>query len=249
MNISIFQNADEANSAASNRLAGWLTDPSVRTFMPAAGNTPLDLYRRIAERRLPLDRLSIFTLDEYVGVPLSHPRNCTCLLRKLVAQAWGSPENRFFGISSLEEDALSSVRRHEQLIRESGGIDVLVLGLGQNGHLGFNEPGSAETSEARVLDLEPISIEANQKWFDGKHAPAKGVTVGLSTLLRAHRILIMAYGKHKTAAVGAMIRGPRDSRCPASFLQGHPEICVFLDTDAAAGVVNASGAITHEARA
>jgi len=204
--------------------------------MPAAGNTPLDLYRRIAEKKLQLGRLTVFTLDEYVGVPLSEPHNCTNLLRKSVAEAWGIPQDQFFGISSVENEALESVRRHEERIEQAGGLDVLILGLGQNGHLGFNEPGSAETSGARVVDLEPVSVEANRKWFEGKYAPNKGVTVGLKTILAARNILIMAYGSHKTAAVQAMIHGPRNLGCPASFLQGHPGVRVFLDRFAAAGL-------------
>src|SRR6185436_13253059 len=113
------------------------------------------------------------------------------------------------------------------------GLDVLVLGLGQNGHLGFNEPGSAEDSAARVLDLDPISIEANRKWFGGDYAPARGATVGMKTILAARRILIMAYGAHKTVAVKAMVEGPRGPACPASLLQGLPNVHVFLDVAAA----------------
>ncbi len=234
MKISIFQNTDEANSAAADRLAIWLSDPTTRTVMPAAGNTPIELSRRIAEKRMDLAHLKIFTLDEYVGVPLSEPRNCTGLLRGSVAEAWGILEKQFFWISSIEEKALPSVQEHEERIRKEGGLDVLALGLGQNGHLGFNEPGSTENSEARVLDLQPVSVEANRKWFGGKHSPDKGVTVGLRTILEARHILIMAYGEHKAEAVRGMIQGPRDPRCPASFLQGHPDVHVFLDAEAAA---------------
>jgi 6-phosphogluconolactonase/glucosamine-6-phosphate isomerase/deaminase len=111
-----------------------------------------------------------------------------------------------------------------------------VLGLGQNGHWGFNEPGSGEHSVARVLDLDPISTEANRKWFDGDYAPSRGVTVGMKTILAARRVLIMAYGAHKTEAVKAMVEGPRTEKCPASLLQGHTAVKVFLDEAAAAAL-------------
>jgi glucosamine-6-phosphate deaminase len=201
--------------------------------MPAAGNTPLGLYRRIAERRLPLGPLTVFVLDEYVGVPLDEPRNCANLLRRSVQRAWGIPADRFHTVSSLEAEAFASVREHERKIAAAGGIDVLVLGLGRNGHLGFNEPGSAEDSTGRALELDPISVEANRQWFGGDYAPESGVTVGLKTILAAKRILIMAYGPHKSAAVRAMVEGPRDVGCPASLLQGHPGTRLFLDRDAA----------------
>lgn len=236
VNISIHADADRANAAAAECLANWLTEPTARNLMVAAGNTPLELYRRISEGRLDLSRLNVFALDEYVGVPLDEPRNCANLLRRSVAEAWGIPRAQFFTVSSLQKDALATVQEHEQRIAKTGGLDVIVLGLGQNGHLGFNEPGSAEDSVGRVLDLEASSIEANRKWFGGDYAPAKGVTVGLKTILGARQVLIMAYGTHKAVAVKAMVQGTRGPQCPASFLQDHPDTHVFLDESAAAGI-------------
>ena len=236
MNVSVSKTAAEANAAAADLLAAWLGTPGVRNVMLAAGNTPLELYRLIGERKLPLAHLNIFALDEYVGVPSDEPRNCANLIRRAAAEPWGVPVNHYFTVSSLEPEAFASVQRHEQRIAEAGGLDVIVLGLGQNGHLGFNEPGSAEESVGRVLDLDAISIEANRKWFGGDYAPARGVTVGMKTILSARRVLIMAYGKHKTAAVNDMMNGPRGAQCPASLLQGHEGVNVFLDEAAAAKI-------------
>ena len=236
MNLSLHADSRAANAAAADLLASWLAEASVRTVMVAAGNTPLELYRLIGERRLPLSHLKVFALDEYVGVPLEEPRNCANLMRRSVAEAWGIAPEHFFTVSSLAHDALASVQKHEQRIEAAGGLDVIILGLGQNGHLGFNEPGSAEDSGARVLDLNPISVEANRKWFEGKYAPDRGVTVGLKTILAARRVMILAYGAHKTAAVQAMAEGPAGPACPASFLQRHPRAHAFLDAPAAAGL-------------
>ncbi len=236
MNLSIHPNSDLANLAATDWLASRLTNPAIRNVMVAAGNTPLELYRRIAERSLNLSHLNVFALDEYVGVPFDEPRNCANLLRQRVAEAWNIPPARFFTISSLEAQALTSVQMHERRVAQAGGLDLIVLGLGQNGHLGFNEPGSPEDSWARVVNLESISIEANRRWFGGDYAPSKGVSAGLRTILAARHVLVMAYGPHKTAAVKGMVEGPRCERCPASFLQEHPDVRVFLDEAAAAGL-------------
>ena len=236
MNASSHSTAEAANAAATDCLADWLSAPTTRNVMVAAGNTPIELYRRIGERGLKLSHLSVFALDEYVGVPLEEPRNCANLMRRCVQQAWGIPPAQFHTVSSMERDALSSVREHERKITVASGLDVIILGLGQNGHLGFNEPGSAEDSVGRLLNLETISIEANRKWFGGDYAPAKGVTVGLKTILAARHVLIMAYGSHKTAAVKAMVEGPREPQCPASLLQGHADTRVFLDEAAAANL-------------
>ncbi|HWN94324.1 MAG TPA: 6-phosphogluconolactonase [Methylomirabilota bacterium] len=236
MNVSVHPTSDAANVKAAELFAQWLTTPGVRNVMLATGNTPLELYRLISERRPSLGHLNVFALDEYVGVRLDHPRNCANVLRRTAIAPWGVPAKHFFSVSSVEADALDSVQAHERRIAEAGGIDAIVLGLGQNGHLGFNEPGIVEDSVAHVQHLDTISIEANRKWFEGEYAPSRGVTVGLKTILSAQRILIMAYGMHKTAAVKAMLEGPRTIDCPGSLLQGHGNVNVFLDERAAAGL-------------
>ena len=234
MNVYTYGTADAANDAAAEVLAQWLAATDVRNVMVAAGNTPLDLYRRIAQKKLSLGHLVAFALDDYVGVPLDDSRNCANLLRCAVAEAWHVKE--FHAVSSLEADALRSVQEHEQRIRKAGGLDIVILGLGQNGHVGFNEPGSTADSVGRVVDLDSVSIEANRKWFAGKYAPARGVTVGLRTILAADRVMLLAYGAHKSAAVTDMVHGATSSDCPASFLQEHPDTHVFLDEAAAAGL-------------
>jgi glucosamine-6-phosphate deaminase len=236
VNIAIHSTPGEANSAAADCLAAWLTHPDTRNVMVAGGNTPLEVYRLVAERGLRLSHLNVFALDEYVGVPLAEPRTCANLLRRSAAEAWRIPERQFLTISSLEPNALENVRQHERQIAKLGGLDAIVLGLGQNGHLGFNEPGSAEDSPGRLVHLDPVSIEANAKWFSGDYAPSLGVTVGLKTILGVRHILIMAYGSRKVAAVKTMVEGPRTDQCPASFLQGHPDVRVFLDSAAAAAL-------------
>lgn len=235
MNIETRTTAAQATHDAADLLCRWIADPGVARLMVAGGNTPLPLYATVAGRQPDVSRLSVFVLDEYVGAPQSDPRICTNLLRRTVAEAWGVPSSRFFGLCSEEADAEAAVIEHERRIVAGGGLDAIILGLGKNGHLGFNEPGSEEASTARVLALDTISIGANRKWFGGAYAPAQGATVGLSTILSARRVLLLAFGAAKADAVRAMRSGPRSSACPASFLQGHPDVHIFLD-EAAAGL-------------
>lgn len=239
MVVRVFPNPAQADAAAADCLAGWLASPATGRVMVAGGNTPLELYRCIAERRLSLSHLNVFALDEYVGVPAADARTCGQLLRRCVVEAWGVPEENYFTIDSEATKALASVRAHEARVEAGGGLDVAVLGLGVNGHLGFNEPGSARDSSARVVELHPESVEANRRWFGGDYAPSRGATVGLKTILAARRLLLLAYGAAKAAAVRAMIEGPMSERCPASFLQAHGEAHVFLD-EAAAALLSAS---------
>lgn len=235
MKIETRQTAAQATQDAAEVLCRWIADAAVSRLMVAGGNTPLPLYAAVAERQPDVSRLSVFVLDEYVGAPQSDPRICTNLLRRAVADAWGVPSDRFFGLRSEQPGAEAAVIDHERRIAEGGGLDAIILGLGKNGHLGFNEPGSEDTSTARVLDLDAISIRANGEWFGGAYAPAHGATVGLSTILSARRVMLLAFGAAKADAVRAMRSGPRSSACPASFLQDHPDVHIFLD-EAAAGL-------------
>ncbi|MGE0455270.1 MAG: 6-phosphogluconolactonase [Vicinamibacteria bacterium] len=229
MRVVTAKDAGAGTLAAADALCGWLEAGLVKRLMLAAGRTPLPLYAEVARRRPGLAGLEVFVLDEYVGVPLEHPRTCSNLLRRHVQQAWGVAPERYHALSSLESDALASVLAHELKLDRAGGLDAIVLGLGTNGHLGFNEPGSDPAGGARVLALEPVSIAANRDWFGGEHAPALGASVGLRTVLGARRALLVAFGAEKAAAVRAMLRGPREAACPASWLRGHPDAHVFLD--------------------
>jgi glucosamine-6-phosphate deaminase len=236
MDILVFADVSQASSACADELAAALADPAVRTLVVAGGNSPRALYRLIAQRRLALDHLHVFTLDEYLGVPDHDRRICANLLRQEVANAWRVPDPRFHFLTSDAAVAPAAVQKHERELEELGGIDVAVVGLGRNGHLGFNEPPSDAESPSRVLDLSPTSVEANATWFSGQYAPHQGVTLGLKRILSARRILMLAFGAAKSEAVCAMVSRPPSPSCPASFLQRHSSVRVFLDSASAAGL-------------
>jgi glucosamine-6-phosphate deaminase len=232
--LTVHPHSTEATRAAADQLERCLKRDETRNVMVAGGNTPLALYAEVARRNPSLEGIHVFVLDEYVGVPLEHPDTCSNLLRSRVAEAWGLVPERFHALSSLETDAEAAVLDHERRIDDAGGIDLIVLGLGPNGHLGFNEPGSPRDSGARVLDLDLTSIEANRLWFGGAYAPSRGATVGLRTILGARSAILLAFGPAKALAARAMIEGHVSDLCPASFLREHPDATVYLDRDAAA---------------
>ncbi len=233
MNVQIMPTEADATKAAADWLATRLVAPGTRNVILAGGNTPLGLYAEIGRRKLPLSHLTVFALDEYVGVPEEEPRNCANLLRRTAIEPLGIRKAQYHVLSSLEADAEKTIRQHETKIRAAGGLDVAILGLGKNAHIGFNEPGSAADSIGRMLQLTPTAIDANREWFGDDYAPDKGVTTGMKTLLEAKTILLLAFGAAKAAAVYAMMRGPQTPDCPASFLQSHPDTHVFLDAAAA----------------
>jgi glucosamine-6-phosphate deaminase len=204
--------------------------------MLAGGNSPLALYAAVAARHASLDHLTAFALDEYVGVPLEEPRNCANLILDMAVKPWGIPSNRYHSISSMEDEAPSSIAAHEGKIRSAGGLDVVILGLGKNGHIGFNEPGSDAAAEGRLVPLSDVSINANREWFGGDYVPRMGVTTGMTTILAAKKILLLAFGTAKAPAVAAMLEKAPAASCPASFLQTHSETLIVLDEPAAANL-------------
>lgn len=233
MNVRILPTGADATKAAADWLTTRLAVHGTRNVMLAGGNSPLGLYAEMARRQLPLSHLTVFALDEYVGVPAEEPRNCANLLRRTVVDPLGIGEAQFHAISSLQTDAEQSILEHEAKIRAAGGLDVAILGLGKNGHIGFNEPGSRANSSGRLLRLTPTSIGANRQWFRGDYAPDQGVTTGMKTLLETKSILLLAFGPAKSAAVTAMMKDPQTPDCPASFLRSHSDTHVFLDAEAA----------------
>lgn len=233
MRIDAHADAARATRAAADYLSWCLTQAGARTLMVAGGNSPLALYRDVAARSLPLRHLTVFALDEYVGVPSSDPRTCANLLRREVRDAWKIPAAQYHALDSSEAGADGSLRELERRISGAGGLDAIVLGLGKNGHLGFNEPGSAPDSPGRIAALDPVSTEANRSWFGGDYAPSRGATVGLRTILSARRVILLAFGAGKAGAVARMSAPPPARECPASWLQNHPDARCFVD--AAAG--------------
>jgi glucosamine-6-phosphate deaminase len=239
MRIRVEPNAAQATTAAADWLIERLLRPETRNVMVAGGNTPLALYAEVAARKPRLHHVNVFVLDEYLGVPEHEPRSCSNLLRRAVVEAWGIPHEQYHWISSNEHAAAASIADHERAILASGGLDLVILGLGRNGHIGFNEPGSPPNAAGRIVSLSPTSVEANRQWFGGDFAPSRGVTTGMQTILSAKTILLLAFGSHKAQAVAGTIEGPQDSACPASFLQAHSDALVLLDQEAAAGLARA----------
>jgi glucosamine-6-phosphate deaminase len=233
MDIQIFGTPEQATEAAAQWLLDRFDNPRIRNVMVAAGNTPLPLYSRVARGKASLSHLRVFALDDYVGVPKNEPRNCANLLRRTVVEAWRVPPSQYRFVSSCEQEAAQSIIKHEEALRRMGGIDLAILGLGRNGHLGFNEPGTEPDSPGRVVVLNAVSIEANRAWFDGDYAPTLGVTTGMGAILSAREVLLLAFGPAKAEAVAAMIHDKPSPACPASFLQTHAGAAVFLDQGAA----------------
>ena len=212
----------------------------------ATGSSPLGLYRELglAVERGTADfsRAFGFALDEYVGLPPGHPEGYRQVLLREVCGVIGLAAERLAVPDGSGRDVptlMTAAAAYEARMRSLGGVDVQVLGIGANGHLGFNEPGSALTSRTRVKRLSDRTRRDNARFFhDVDDVPTHCVTQGLGTILEARRLVLVATGDAKADAVAAALEGPLTASVPASVLQWHPDTVVCLDEAAAAALRN-----------
>lgn len=212
----------------------------------ATGSSPLGLYRElgraVAQGRADFSTAHGFALDEYVGLPPGHPEGYREVLLREVCGVIGLAPERLAVPDGSGADVpalMAAARAYEQRIHDLGGVDVQVLGIGTNGHLGFNEPGSALSSRTRVKRLSERTRRDNARFFQGlDDVPTHCVTQGLGTILSARRLVLVSTGDAKADAVASALEGPLTASVPASVLQWHADTVVCLDEAAAAALRN-----------
>ena len=205
----------------------------------ATGSSPLHVYRRLVDRtrrgEVRFARASAFLLDEYVGLPADHPQCYRSVIRRELTDAVGLAPDAVHGLDGTAADPVAECARYEQALAAAGGVDLQLLGIGTNGHLGFNEPGSSLASRTRLKTLTRQTRQDNARFFSSPDdVPRHVLTQGLGTIRDAAHLVLLASGEGKAAAVAAAVEGPVSASCPASVLQLHPHVSVVLD-EAAAG--------------
>jgi len=205
----------------------------------AAGSSPLGLYRELIrmhrEESLDFARVTTFNLDEYVGLPPSHDQSYHYFMNESFFQHVNIPEANIHIPSGTADDYESFCRHYEELIAESGGIDVQILGIGADGHMAFNEPTSSLASRTRLKTLAKQTIEDNSRFFEKiEDVPVHAVTMGVGTILEARKLVLVADGQKKADAMAAAIEGPVTSMVTTSAIQLHANVEVYLDEAAAA---------------
>jgi glucosamine-6-phosphate deaminase len=209
----------------------------------ATGSTPVGVYNELirAHRELGVDfsKVRTFNLDEYLGLPPEHPQSYRYFMREhLFDHIDLEPDNIHFPPTAETEpqsaDLPERFEAHEQLIRDCGGIDIQLLGIGSNGHIGFNEPTSSLASRTRVKTLTDKTLLDNSRFYDeGEQQPHLAVTLGIATILDARRIFLQAFGEHKAEAIRQCVEGPISSFWPATVLQTHRRVTAFVDEGSA----------------
>jgi glucosamine-6-phosphate deaminase len=231
----IMTEAGEAFEAAGAALiAETIAAAPASSAIVATGRTPMGAYARLA-RDLPAgagSRLRVFQLDEYVGVPQHDPRSLAAWTRRSFVDPLGVDPDSVVRLDGLADDLEAACRTYDDAVAAAGGLDLAVLGLGPNGHLGFNEPPSGPTSRTREVPLSEASLASNAAYAPGLPVPRTALTAGLDVLLAARRVLLLVSGAGKREIVHRALEDPVTPEVPASFLQQHPDLTVVVDRDA-----------------
>jgi glucosamine-6-phosphate deaminase len=231
----IIQSTPEAASAVAARIVARLIreKPGVVLGL-ATGSTPLRLYRELVQMKLDWSRVTTFNLDEYVGLSADHPASYHHFMWENLFRHVNISKENIHIPDGLVKDIPAFCVRYEEAIRSAGGIDLQVLGIGVDGHIGFNEPSSSLASRTRIKTLTSRTRTDNAQFFgDSSLVPHHVITMGIGTIMGACHIVLLAFGKNKAQAIAEAVEGPVTAMNPASILQMHPATKIVLDESAA----------------
>ena len=240
MKVVTYATAPRAAAAAASFVLEHLSqNPQLVLGLPT-GNTPIPMYRALVrayqQGRADFSRATTFNLDEFVGLGKGDPGSYRAFMNALFFDHVNLPISRAHMPNGRAKDWRREIARYERRISRAGGLDLVVLGVGGNGHLGFNEPGPALDAHTHRVALRPETRRANAHLFDGRwqKVPTHALSMGIGTILTARHVVLLATGASKARIVARALNGPVTTRLPASLLQIHPDVVVVLDRDAAA---------------
>ena len=241
MKVLIFDTKAQAIARVVEVISRQLRNKGDSVLGLATGGTMEPVYAGLiaayTEGLVEFSRATTFNLDEYVGLPADHACSYASFMRQRLFSQVDMDLARAHLPNGTAADPALEAQRYEAAIERAGGIDLQLLGIGENGHIGFNEPTSSLNSSTRIKTLTAKTLAANRQYFQQtEDMPHYAITMGVGTILRSRSVLLLATGRAKSAAVAAMVEGPVSARCPASALQFHPDVSVILDRDAAAAL-------------
>lgn len=239
MQIVLCDDTEHAAREAAKWVQALLVHKSKPVLGLATGSTPIRLYQELIRlyqlQKLSFANCTTFNLDEYFDIAASHKQSYRSFMQKhLFNQVNIEQKNTYLPACSQGQNPRLVGLEYEQKIAAAGGIDLQILGIGSNGHIGFNEPTSSLSSRTRLKTLTAQTIADNSRLFEGDEVqPTMAMTMGIATIMDARYILLIATGQAKAEAVRQMVCGPVSAYCPASILQMHEHAIVVLDKDAA----------------
>jgi len=240
MEVVPLASAEEVGAVAADTIEALVRSLPSTVLGLATGSSPLPAYQELIRRHRDgsgpsYDGVRCFTLDEYVGLAVGHPETYRETIFRELTDELEIARDRVASPDASDPEHAGA--RYEEAIAAAGGVDLQVLGIGADGHLAFNEPGSSLASATRMKTLTDRTRQDNARFFGSvDDVPHHVLTQGLGTILRARHLLLVATGSGKAAAVAAAVEGPLSASCPASVLQLHPHATVLVDAAAASGL-------------
>ncbi|WP_407891517.1 glucosamine-6-phosphate deaminase [Lacticaseibacillus sp. N501-2] len=230
MDVKVFDNKDQASEAAFEFIKAGLAN-GAKTLGLATGSTPIPLYKHMTDSDLDFSNITSVNLDEYVGLAPTNDQSYRYFMNEHLFNL--KPFKETFVPDGLNQDAEAETKRYDKVIADHP-IDIQLLGLGQNGHIGFNEPGSDFNGGTQKVHLTQSTIDANARFFDKEEdVPTYAYSMGIGSIMKSKKILLLAFGENKADAVKKMVEGQPTEDVPASALQNHPDVTIMIDKAAA----------------
>lgn len=240
MVVVVAQDYDTMSREAAAIVAAQVRGKPASVLSLATGETQFGLYEELVrmhrEQGLDFSHVTTFNLDEYLGLGSDHPASFHQYMYSRFFDHVNVPRDRIHIPDGLARDIQEECRAYERAIRSAGGVDLAVLGVGRNGHIGFNEPRTEFGSRTRALFLAKRTLEANARFFGGDEnaVPRQAISVGIRTIMNSKKVILLASGKAKAPVIAQTIHGPVTEKVPSSVLQLHPDVTLIIDEEAAA---------------
>ena len=235
LKVEVFPDYAALSQRAAEIVIGLLKEKPDAVLGLPTGSTPVGFYDALVASGISLARARTFNLDEYLGLPRTHPESYYSFMKRMLYDRTDlRPENCHIP-DGTAADPEAECRRYEEAIRAAGGLDILILGVGHNGHIGFNEPGAPWDGRTRVVELAERTRQANARFFNNNidEVPRRAITMGIGTILEARRLLLLASGADKAPVIQRLVEGEPTPEVPASALHLHPDATVLVDAAAA----------------
>jgi len=227
----------EMSLKAANLIIDRVKNSSSLVLGLATGSTPIGLYEQLIEDHknngTSYEHVKSVNLDEYIGLGGNHPQSYRYFMDHQLFNHINIRKENTFVPNGLAHDLEEECKNYEEIIKNLGGIDIQILGIGVNGHIGFNEPGTSFQSRTHVIDLAESTLEANSRFFDSlDEVPRQAITMGIKTILESKQIILLATGAAKQEAIMKLFSGELTEEFPASILKTHPNVIVIADEEA-----------------
>lgn len=237
MNILKFHSDEDFVQTGASLIVSLLQSNPKAVLGLATGSSPVGVYARLIEMHrkglVSFSKATSFNLDEYIGLPVNHPQSYRSFMNEQLFNHIDINPDQTHIPNGNAADMEAECLAYDKKLDEYGPVDLQILGIGSNGHIGFNEPDASLNSKTHVVELLEDTREANARFFDSlEDVPRQAITMGIGSILKAKQILLLARGASKAEAIRNAVEGPITTQCPASLLQSHPNVIVLVDEEA-----------------